>query len=58
MWSSLASDNLVRPLAGQSFEIVTGARHYRAPQIAEAPTVPVLIVNHTDGTTASRWRLN
>jgi hypothetical protein len=39
---------LVRPLTDQSFEIVAGARRYRAAQIAEAPTVPVRIVNLTD----------
>src|ERR1700678_3752304 len=39
---------LVRPLTGQSFEIVAGARRYRAAQIAEAATVPVRIVNLTD----------
>ena len=39
---------LVRPLNDQSFEIVAGARRYRAAQIAEAPTVPVRIVNLTD----------
>jgi ParB family transcriptional regulator, chromosome partitioning protein len=39
---------LVRPLADQSFEIVAGARRYRAAQMAEAPTVPVRIVNLTD----------
>ena len=39
---------LVRPLIGQSFEIVAGARRYRAAQMAEAPTVPVRIVNLTD----------
>ena len=31
---------LVRPLTDQSFEIVAGARRYRAAKIAEAPTVP------------------
>src|SRR5665213_2053895 len=36
---------LVRPLTGQSFELVAGARRYRAAQIAEASTVPVRIVN-------------
>ena len=35
---------LVRPLTDQSFEIVAGARRYRAAQMAEAPTVPVRIV--------------
>ena len=39
---------LVRPLTGQSFEIVAGARRYRAAQMAGAPTVPVRIVNLTD----------
>jgi hypothetical protein len=39
---------LVRPLTDQSFEIVAGARRYRAAQIAEAHTVPVRIVNLSD----------
>ena len=39
---------LVRPLKDQSFEIIAGARRYRAAQMAEAPTVPVRIVNLTD----------
>src|SRR5271155_5894566 len=39
---------LVRPITEQSFEIVAGARRYRAAQIAEAATVPVRIVNLTD----------
>jgi ParB family transcriptional regulator, chromosome partitioning protein len=39
---------LVRPLSDQSFEIVAGARRYRAARMAEAPTVPVRIVNLTD----------
>jgi ParB family chromosome partitioning protein len=39
---------LVRPVSDQSFEIVAGARRYRAAQIAEAATVPVRIVNLTD----------
>jgi ParB family chromosome partitioning protein len=39
---------LVRPLTDQSFEIVAGARRYRAAQIAEAATVPVRIVTLTD----------
>ena len=39
---------LVRPLTEQSFEIVAGARRYRAAQMAEAATVPVRIVNLTD----------
>jgi len=39
---------LVRPLADRSFEIVAGARRYRAAHLAEAETVPVRIVNLTD----------
>jgi len=39
---------LVRPLTDRSFEIVAGARRYRAAQLAEAETVPVRIVNFTD----------
>jgi ParB family chromosome partitioning protein len=44
----ILSPLLVRPLTGQSFEIVAGARRYRAAQMAEAATVPVRIVNLTD----------
>jgi ParB family chromosome partitioning protein len=39
---------LVRPVTDQSFEIVAGARRYRAAQMAEAATVPVRIVNLND----------
>ena len=39
---------LVRPLTENGFEIVAGARRYRAAQIAEMATVPVRIVNLTD----------
>lgn len=39
---------LVRPITDQSFEIVAGARRYRAAQIAESATVPVRIVSLTD----------
>jgi ParB family chromosome partitioning protein len=39
---------LVRPRTDQSFEIVAGARRYRAAQIADAATVPVRIVSLTD----------
>jgi ParB family chromosome partitioning protein len=35
-------------VTGHGFEIVAGARRYRAAQIAEAATVPVRIVNLTD----------
>jgi ParB family chromosome partitioning protein len=44
----ILSPLLVRPLNGHGFEIVAGARRYRAAQIAEAATVPVRIVNLTD----------
>jgi ParB family chromosome partitioning protein len=39
---------LVRPRNERSFEIVFGARRYRAAQLAEAATVPVRIKNMTD----------
>jgi ParB family chromosome partitioning protein len=39
---------LVRPLTERAFEIVAGARRYRAAQMAEAATVPVRIVHLTD----------
>ncbi|MHB8389335.1 MAG: ParB/RepB/Spo0J family partition protein [Acidobacteriaceae bacterium] len=39
---------LVRPLNERSFEIVAGARRYRAAQLAESETIPVRIVNLTD----------
>src|SRR5271170_496938 len=39
---------LVRPLTERSFEIVAGARRFRAAQIAEVSTVPVRIVNLAD----------
>jgi ParB family chromosome partitioning protein len=39
---------LVRPLTENGFEIVAGARRYRAAQMAEQETVPVRIKNMTD----------
>ena len=39
---------LVRPLTENGFEIIAGARRYRAAQMAEVPTVPVRIVNFSD----------
>ena len=39
---------LVRPLTENGFEIVAGARRYRAAQMAELPTVPVRIVHLSD----------
>jgi ParB family chromosome partitioning protein len=39
---------LVRPLNERSFEIVFGARRYRAAQLAEAETVPVRIKQMSD----------
>ena len=44
----ILSPLLVRPNTEQGFEIVFGARRYRAAQMAEAPTVPVRIKNLTD----------
>jgi len=39
---------LVRPVTENGFEIVAGARRYRAAQMAEANTVPIRIVNLND----------
>ena len=39
---------LVRPLNENGFEIIAGARRYRAAQMAEVPTVPVRIVHLSD----------
>jgi ParB family chromosome partitioning protein len=39
---------LVRPLNERTFEIVAGARRYRAAQLAEVNSVPVRIVQLTD----------
>jgi ParB/RepB/Spo0J family partition protein len=39
---------LVRPLTENGFEIVAGARRYRAAQMADVATVPVRIVHPTD----------
>jgi ParB family chromosome partitioning protein len=39
---------LVRPLTENGFEIVAGARRYRAAQMAESATVPVRIVHLSD----------
>jgi ParB family chromosome partitioning protein len=44
----LLSPLLVRPLTDSGFEIVAGARRYRAAQMAEQETVPVRIKNMTD----------
>jgi ParB family chromosome partitioning protein len=39
---------LVRPLTENGFEIIAGARRYRAAQIAEQSTVPIRIVHLSD----------
>jgi ParB family chromosome partitioning protein len=39
---------LVRPLTENGFEIIAGARRYRAAQMAEVPIVPVRIVHLSD----------
>jgi ParB family chromosome partitioning protein len=44
----ILSPLLVRPLNERSFEIVAGARRYRAAQLAEVETAPVRIVKLTD----------
>jgi ParB/RepB/Spo0J family partition protein len=44
----ILSPLLVRPIIEQGFEIVFGARRYRAAQMADASTVPVRIKNLTD----------
>lgn len=44
----ILSPLLVRPLNERSFEIVAGARRYRAAKMADAETVPVRIVNLSD----------
>jgi ParB family chromosome partitioning protein len=44
----ILSPLLVRPKNERSFEIVFGARRYRAAQIAEVATAPVRIKNMTD----------
>jgi ParB family chromosome partitioning protein len=42
---------LVRPVNERGFEIVAGARRYRAAQMAESATVPVRIVHLSDAET-------
>jgi ParB family transcriptional regulator, chromosome partitioning protein len=44
----ILSPLLVRPVTEQGFEIVFGARRYRAAQMAEAATIPVRIKNLSD----------
>ena len=44
----ILSPLLVRPLTENGFEIVAGARRYRAAQMAESATVPVRIVHLSD----------
>jgi len=44
----ILSPLLVRPVADHRFEIVAGARRYRAAFLAESETVPVRIVHLTD----------
>ena len=49
---SIRHHGLIQPITvrpnSDGFELVAGARRYRAAQIAEAPTVPVRIVHLTD----------
>ena len=55
----ILSPLLVRPLTESGFEIVFGARRYRAAQLAEVATVPVRIKHMTDAevfrTVQARW---
>jgi ParB family chromosome partitioning protein len=44
----ILSPLLVRPLNERSYEIVAGARRYRAAQLAEVDSAPVRIVNLSD----------
>jgi ParB family chromosome partitioning protein len=44
----ILSPLLVRPLTENGFEIIAGARRYRAAQMAEQSTVPVRVVNLSD----------
>jgi ParB family chromosome partitioning protein len=44
----ILSPLLVRPLTENGFEIIAGARRYRAAQMAEQSAVPVRIVNLSD----------
>ena len=44
----ILSPLLVRPLNERNFEIVAGARRYRAAQMADVATVPVRIINLSD----------
>ena len=44
----ILSPLLVRPVTENGFEIVAGARRYRAAQMAEQDTVPVRIVHLSD----------
>jgi len=46
--NGVLSPLLVRPLTDHTFEIVFGARRYRAAQMAEVATVPVRIKHLTD----------
>jgi ParB family chromosome partitioning protein len=45
---------LVRPLNERSFEIIFGARRFRAAQMAEVATVPVRIKNMNDAEVLER----
>ena len=49
---SIRQHGLIQPITvrpnNQGFEIVAGARRFRAAQLADAATVPVRIVNLTD----------
>lgn len=47
---------LVRPVNERNFEIVAGARRYRAERMADVESVPLRIVDLTDATMYARWK--
>ncbi|HEV2620109.1 MAG TPA: ParB/RepB/Spo0J family partition protein [Acidobacteriaceae bacterium] len=53
----ILSPLLVRPLTENGFEIVAGARRYRAAQMAEQTTVPVRIVHLNDAAALEAQRV-
>jgi ParB family transcriptional regulator, chromosome partitioning protein len=45
---------LVRPLEESKFEVVIGARRWKAPRLAELESLPVRVVKLTDADAARR----